>query len=877
MIDFFSDNSYLYLPNLSINNINYCFEIKGDTKGYLSEDGIKKVKMNDYEQEEQFIENLEKSEIIKGDFAEDFENKKNKIMIYLKQIKILFKNYKEIKFINYLSKFDWLNNNIEDFKNTCLDNPNKLVIKKKFESLLNFNREIEKNVNKDKIIAKALYATYEVQKKAPTKYFETPFEEIFQKIKYKKGDYNYRIMELYNLKIFRDNSSHTMILILDTIIDILSLTFSNKISEITNIDNQLEELFTELINESLTMKEPIFHNLKALNIINILIQNVKTKYESNFKNEQDEMKISIKEKIKNLSNFIDTQMHQQIVNDNKKLNEKYEKENDKLKKIKEQYVKIKENYEKENNKKISDKEFKLTKEYIDFKQKIKYDTNLLDMEEEIKKRNEFKKILEELIEIKNIDDINLISKKISQNNIQLGISFLDSTIYNKCKNKLYELNELLEKFKNLNIINEIKSYKDIKKYNFSDKIFEQKELLLKLTNYEPNIFKINEFPDKNENGINLVINDELEKYLNKNFNFILTKGNNPIFLYKNIVIDLGILVRDCYDKEEIGSIIIHNNFKGKLKYKIESDKNGYIIINNENSIKNLKSFEDLKIIFKKKDKMNEGLHKTKFKITLYNYNDNNYKYDCDMEVYILPLILQFSLNKEKSSFDENLKKISIHHYIQDFKINHFLPGGISSKSLGIFLKKKYSQDKIDIFNEKEGILRIDPKEERNNFNFTLSLINPLINFEIDFQKPKISGLILFNENEIQIKKRKICRGNEKKLYMFNMSNSIQSINFVFDDNKMEITKDFETINPGEIKEFKIKNKNIINNEIVKINDISIIIENVKEDILNITSKKIDNEKSYKIVTISKAEKKITLENPEVISEINKGFFFISSF
>jgi hypothetical protein len=69
--------------------------------------------------------------------------------------------------------------------------------------------------------------------------------------------------------------------------------------------------------------------------------------------------------------------------------------------------------------------------------------------------------------------------------------------------------------------------------------------------------------------------------------------------------------------------------------------------------------------------------------------------------------------------------------------------------------------------------------------------------------------------------RKIIKGSEKKFYLFNMSNSIQKLNFIYDNNKIEIVKDFEELKSGEYKEFKIKNKNIINEESIKINDISL--------------------------------------------------------
>ena len=178
--------------------------------------------------------------------------------------------------------------------------------------MLNYNKDIEKFINKNKIIASALYATYEVQKKPYTKYFETPYEEIFKKIKFKSGKYNHRIMELYNLDIFRDDSSYTMILILDTVIDILGSIFSYKIGQI-NINNELEELITELINETLLKEEPQFHNLKIINVIKIISQNIEKQYNIDFENKKMEIKKDIKGKSINLSHFIKIHMIDFIV------------------------------------------------------------------------------------------------------------------------------------------------------------------------------------------------------------------------------------------------------------------------------------------------------------------------------------------------------------------------------------------------------------------------------------------------------------------------------------------------------------------------------------------------------------------------------------
>jgi len=134
----------------------------------------------------------------------------------------------------------------------------------------------------------------------------------------------------------------------------------------------------------------------------------------------------------------------------------------------------------------------------------------------------------------------------------------------------------------------------------------------------------------------------------------------------------------------------------------------------------------------------------------------------------MPLIIKFSLNTEKYNFNKKLKKISVHHYIDNFKINHNFPGGISSERLGINLITQKKTDNVEIGQEK-GIIYIDPEINEDNkisFELALSLKDPLVNFEINYRKPKHPGLIIFNEREIQIKIKKIVKGLEKKFYLY---------------------------------------------------------------------------------------------------------------
>jgi len=268
-----------------------------------------------------------------------------------------------------------------------------------------------------------------------------------------------------------------------------------------------------------------------------------------------------------------------------------------------------------------------------------------------------------LIKIGKINDIEKINQIISTNGIQIGDELIDITIYKEYKFKLEELKEYIEKITIIKNIDKSKSLSEINGFNNYDSLLNLKKLLIKLNNCEKNLFQINQFVDKKIDNDVLFESNELEKYLNiKNFNFIFAKENKPTFFYNNISIDLGVLIIDCHDELDIGSIIIHNNFNGSFSSKIEfvpsieSNENNFIGIGKNNY--SLKTNDDLKIIFKKKEQkiISEGLKKSRFKIILYN-NKEEYDY-CYLDVYIfiMPLIIKFSLNTEKYNFNKKLKK-----------------------------------------------------------------------------------------------------------------------------------------------------------------------------------------------------------------------------
>ena len=845
----FSNESFIYLPNLSIDDIEFCFQI-GESIGELNEfEENKHFTFSKNVSKEIFFNNL--LNINEDDFNDDdkFEEKKEKAIENINKIKILFENFEKIKYNNYISKFNWLNYNKEEFQKTCQENPQQLIIKNKFGNLLNFKDEFNKYINDKKIIAKAIFATYVIKKNKPeTKFKDTPFEVIFQNIKLNKNyEFGYRIMELYNLSIFRDNYSHTMINIFETIISILRSIFI-EIKKESGTYSIIFNLFEELIIETISNKTPSFSNLKIVNIIKYLLSNYIKRFKLVFNQKKEEKIKEIEnEKIKLIKIIKDI-----VIPSQKRLDEEQKIFDDRLnefnRKIKNGYEISKKNYEISINREVTDSEFKTTKEFRNFETKY-YSNKPINEDWKIEK-DQLTEAFNNIMKIESIDDFDKFEDIITNNKIESNeinqINYSDYNNYLLINENLIqsikdfrELNEINTKL-NLENINEPKIILDNIKENEDDLII-LKNWIININKYNYELFEVKKFDniDITLEDINSIDKREIEKLIKRDFNFIFCKNNEPTFLYKNMEINLGVLILDCEIKN-IGSIIIHNNFSKSFSLKIQQ-KSNYIYVDKENQ--NINGMEDIKIDFNinlKNDQKKEAeLVKSEFEIILFH----NYK-QCDkctiiIYIFISPLILKFSFNNEKYYFDEDFKKVVFHHYTNNLKIKYSFPGGICPKSLGILTKIRKNMNDIKVDNEEIGCMKIVAKEKINNYKFILSLKFPILNVEMNCQKPEYPDLVIFDEQNINFEKIKICSDKEKKIYIFNMTNSKKILNFSYDKNKIELWKNFDEIESGELKEISIKNLGIISDTILKINEYEINIEELK--IPNI----IQNGENYK--------------------------------
>ena len=224
MATIFGDNEFIYLPKLSLNDVKTYYII------YLENDYLKKIP------DQKIFEYLIQ-------FCDISTEEKNKMENYIKKSE-------NIKF-NY--NYNWLILPYEDLKDECWKNPNKLLIKQKFDDF-----QKDKDIFEDKIRAKVIYALYGGNKPGKTKkWYSFPEnkiqnilnpEKVIKNIKNSERNfkYGYRIMELYDFDKYRDEISETMIIIIDTFDSILKKEFEKNdvLSEdILNIIIELYERF----------------------------------------------------------------------------------------------------------------------------------------------------------------------------------------------------------------------------------------------------------------------------------------------------------------------------------------------------------------------------------------------------------------------------------------------------------------------------------------------------------------------------------------------------------------------------------------------------------------------------------------------------------
>ena len=384
------------------------------------------------------------------------------------------------------------------------------------------------------------------------------------------------------------------------------------------------------------------------------------------------------------------------------------------------YEIAKRNYENIIKKEVSDSEFQTTKEFKNFKKE--YGSNAPINENWMFEKEQLIKTLNNIEKIESINDFDKIEEIVTKNKIiNNNINQIDYSEYN-----IYSLKneKLIQSIKDRREINEINTKLNLENINEPQIILDNvneneddlnilKNRIIKINNFNYELFEVKKLENINKTleDINSIDLNEIEKLIKRDFNFIFCKNNEPAFLYKNMQINLGILILDCEIKN-IGSLIIHNTFSKFFSYKIEQ-KSDYIYVDKENQFININGMDDIKIDFYidlKNEKKEAKLLKSEFEIILYNNNIQCDKCTVIIYIFISPLILKFSFNNEKYYFDEESKKIVFHYYVNNLKVKYSFPGGICSKSLGILTKSRKDKNDIVIDNKESGCMKIAVKK-----------------------------------------------------------------------------------------------------------------------------------------------------------------------
>ena len=447
-----------------------------------------------------------------------------------------------------------------------------------------------------------------------------------------------------------------------------------------------------------------------------------------------------------------------------------------------------------------DIKFKKSKEYQNYVQiKNSYTMPKKDSLEKneinLKMHEKAEKEINEINKIENFEELKKAIKKI---NIQ-QLDNIDITRYRQYKElnediiknieEFYKIEEINKKLNIKDIINLIPN--DIKNDNFVKpgefkNLLNKGELIETIENlreinfniFEIQLFKENIYNNQDNYNINKYIDKIKESFLESNLNFIFIKDQKPFFLNCNMKINLGIYVMMDNMTNNIGSLRIKNNAKEEdIKYELIQISNNSIIQTNINKgIKRLKKYEDLEIKFILLEKT-EGKKKANFDLILLDQAlQNSNKCSIEVFIYVIPLIIKFSINKESFIYNKNYNgnTIKIDHHIENFEISYKLPGCDPNKGPKVgFHLKTISKEKIGINNEENGKISIINNFENGDnakYNLSLYLLNiNVLNFEIFYEKSKYYGLMMFDNYEFYISidnclgKVKILKGDDKDL------------------------------------------------------------------------------------------------------------------
>ena len=835
----FGDNEYIYLPQLKLEDIIYCFRYGDENNfyfpGQLNPTNIKKINLDENIPKEDYFIDLKK------EFSKRIKNEEHlrKIENFISKIKILFDKFDNI---HYNINIDWLLLPIEELKNESIKNPNKILIKHKYKNILNFESNI---FDGEKIIAKALYASFEGSRKIQTIYKKLFINNIINNITNfnQNFDYGYRLMPFYNFHLYDDYPSKTMMLIISTVNEIISKLQNYINMEISDI---IYKVYQEFIISIISSKSPIIEETKIIYIFKDLLYSFFKRYIFIYNEKEKELNINIKNKKENFLKVV-TKIKKESI---KKIDSKLNEYNDKI----EKYIKDlnnllqSEEYKKSLNKyymktqnifgkiyhtfyqKINEeiiKNFHNSKEFLELKVRNNISEPYLDYKWE-RYKNNIILICEELYKIKNKEISNLIeiNKIITSNEIKKN-DYIEKNDYEQYNNLRKEFDSFVEQNEYLKNYHYSKLHID---NDNSTNIYDIQEenlefmynFITKLKSLSIDLFTIQKNSIKKKN-FNIQSLDNIE--FKQNSNYIFSKGNKPVFLNKYMKINLGLYILSS-EFREIGSIKIQNNYFKELNYLIKQETNNSIIISNKSN-RQLASFQDLTINFKLNVKnINIGFYESKFELSILDD-----KKECDKCIIfafinIIPLIIKFSLPNQKFSLNNDI--VSINHYIKTLKILYCFPGNYSPKSLGIELRSKnyYSLGVEKGNRQNKGEITIISKLKNINYELYLSLYSSLLlSFKVDYKKPKYCGLIIYDKKKIDINIIEILKTMTKDIYIFNMSYNKININLEYNKSEIDIDLNKNEIDAGSSIKLEIKNTNIINKTILRINGTNIQIGN----------------------------------------------------
>ena len=843
----FCVEDFIYFPTLSVSDIIYCFRYgKDDLK-----DDFKSGELNPTSWREIIIEENNTREECLNAVIEYFtkikiEEKSFKLIkSYTSKIEAIYENLDKIK---YDFDINWLLNPLEKLKEEATKYPNRIIIKNKY----GFSKDyIEQKFNEKKILVKLLQVIFEGNQNILTIYKENNItniilNDIIKEINNsnEKYNYGYRIMTFYGCDIFEDSQSKTMILIIETINNILKKEFINYLNK--DIENILKDIYKQLIILVFSSESPKFKDTKAIQFFEIIFYSFLKKYKIQYEEVQKLFEVKNQKFICMINNIVNH------------ISAKIKSKEGEYKKKYELYLNDQKNYEKELKEKASDyytkhyvknifrfgdgvKRFKKTDEYDKWKKQRKlyqepfYDNNWKYYKNILYNINTYLANLQNQKFKINISIIQNNMEKIKDEINKIHLEYLESNTLKQCDNLYSEISSDIKSFERMTdsklLLNK-RIPDDVNIYEIKENdIYLIYKIVSQCKNNEHyfSLFKVNNISIKNNQNQNYNVNNI---YTKQDSNFIFAKNNNkPVFLNKSMKINLGLYVLGC-ELKKIGLISIKNNYNTQLKYSINQKPDNEIIafITNDQE---LNPYQDLNINFKLNNPIkNPGFYSSKFDIILSYENKDCDKCEIYVFINIIPLIIKFSIPNEKFSLFNNT--IFISHPFENLKIIHSFPGNLLSKGLGIkFMKTNVTFDKID----NNEIIEIKPnqKEPENiYFEFALFLLSfCLLTIKVEYINTSLLGIRIFNENNIDLKEIYIMRNQQKSIFLFNMSNENVKLIIPHDENEIQITLSKYELSPKEMTKIEIKNINIKNSIELKINNKSIKILNINTPKINI--------------------------------------------